>query len=180
MNKKTYILSQYEHWRNMRSSLYCFQIKRGCFCIVSETKAGKKRHKTVLAKQFVWLTNPPNKKKAIDSYHSYLYITYKVPALCTGQQNLFVKMKRTKRGKETGMRHSKAAQTQHWTQDYDYSPGDPNTDTRTVWARLQSHAGGAVICFSRRFKLQLTADLFIPASLNISIISQKTRYLQRC
>lgn len=37
-----------------------------------------------------------------------------------------------------------------------------------------------MICFSRRFKLQLTADLFIPASSNISIVSQKTRYLQRC
>ncbi len=97
-----------------------------------------------------------------------------------GQQKLFVKMKRTKSGKETGTRHSKAAQTQHWTQDYDYNPGDPSTDTRTVWAGLQSHAGGAVICFSRRFKLQLTADLFIPASLNMSIINHKTSYLTRC
>ena len=97
-------------------------------------------------------------------------------------------MKRTKSGEETGTRHSKAAQTQHWTQDYDYSPGDPDADTRTVRARLQSHAGGAVICFSGRFKLQLTADLFIPASLNTSIISRKkkkkrgreTGYLTRC
>ena len=84
-------------------------------------------------------------------------------------------MKRTKSGEETGTRHSKAAQTQHWTQDYDYSPGDPDADTRTVRARLQSHAGGAVICFSGRFKLQLTADLFIPASLNTSIISRKKK-----
>lgn len=84
-------------------------------------------------------------------------------------------MKRTKSGEETGTRHSKAAQTQHWTQDCDYSPGDPDADTRTVRARLQSHAGGAVICFSGRFKLQLTADLFIPASLNTSIIGRKKK-----
>lgn len=35
-----------------------------------------------------------------------------------------------------------------------------------------------LICFSR-FKLQLTAHLFIPASLNMSIISQKSCYLKR-
>lgn len=43
------------------------------------------------------------------------------------------------------------------------------------------HAGGAAICFSRRFKLQQTAALFIPAFLNISFISRKlATNLQRC
>lgn len=46
-------------------------------------------------------------------------------------------------------------------------------------AGLWSHAGGAVICFSPRLRFQTAADLFIPASLSMSIIDHKKRAIWR-
>lgn len=42
MDTKTCIRSQYERWRNIRPYLF-FLAKYGRFCIVSETKAGKRK-----------------------------------------------------------------------------------------------------------------------------------------
>lgn len=85
-------------------------------------------------------------------------------------KNLFVEIKRTKGGRETGMRHSKEPQTQHWTQGRDWTLGDPNSDTGTVCKAMLAEL---LTCFSRSFGLQLTTDLFTPTSLNIAVIWQK-------
>lgn len=144
----------------------------GVFCRVSETKSGKQRHYYTTCKT-IYKSSQIREKKEKKTGNKiviiHIFTLHKSTSIMQGiAKTCLERWKRTKRGKETGTRHMKAAQTQQWTQDRDYDPGDPGTDTGTVWAGLQSHAGRSVICFLQ--KVQVTAkrpnwNLFIPASL---------------
>lgn len=93
-----------------------------------------------------------------------------------GQQNLFVKMKRRRMERRQGWDTAK----QHRL----------NTEHRAVITVLvipalilqeeklvcKAHAGGAMICFSRRFKLQLTADRTSVYSSFFERVHQSSNY----
>lgn len=147
---------------------FCIKLNHMCICTGSQRKASRWRYNNC-ARSTIWCPVLKNtykeeeargkkrnrKNKTLDGHHlSSHYI--KSTSIRHGGEKMFVKMKRVKGWKETGARHSKATQTQHWTQDHDCNPGDARTDTATVWVVLRSHAGGAAACFSWSFKFQPT------------------------